>query len=288
MFNEYTVDNMVGKAKRLNRIFSGGKSLITPLDDSLISGPNIGLDVLEEKLKNINKGLPSGILAYPGTLKILSRVNMNIPTILNVTASTSLSTPNNKIQVFDVKKAVALGCDGVAIHINFSSKFEGQMLKNFKCVSEQCEEYGVPLMVIAYPRKEVSNNISLSDDYLKWKECDNDKYTEIVSHCVRASFELGADIIKTHYTGSKDSFTKIVNAASGVPVLISGGRFLSEFELFTMCRNAIDAGASGACIGRNVFSRKNSEEIISLLKDIIFNNLSVAEATNKLREENKL
>lgn len=267
--------NSIGKRKRMNRIFSSsGRCVLVPLDDSLISGPNGGLLDLRNKVAQIEQAQPSGIMAHYGTISLLYK--SSIPTILNLTASTTLSTHTNKVLISTVERAISLGADAVAFHINFSSKFESDMLKALGIISERCNCLGIPLMVLAYPRKEQCIDDKWADDnYTFLKDSDIDSYAEIVAHCTRIAFEMGADIIKTQYTGSIESFEKVILAAQGVPVLIAGGSIMDDRLFFEMIKNSMSAGASGVCAGRNVFNRENSETTIAAIKNIVFNDHSI-------------
>lgn len=269
----------IGKTKRMNRLFPSQKGIIVPLDDNLISGTENGLCNIESKVRQIVSSEPNAILTYPGTLSLISKINDSIPTILNLTASTIRSQHTNKIQLFDVEQAIAFGVEAVAVHINISSKYENEMLKNLAPVKKSCDQFGIPLMLLIYPRREVfSKGLWQDDNYSLLKIDDSIEYTKLVAHCVRIAYEIGADIIKTPYTGSVESFSDVVQAAAGTTLLIAGGEMKSDIDFLKMIKGAIDAGASGVCIGRNVFNRPNTNNIINAVQKIIFNNFSVEKA----------
>jgi len=263
---KHTIPTMIGKSRRLHRLFSAtGKSVIVPLDDSLISYSHEGLIPLRNKVENIQSASPNGILCYQGTASLVS--DYRIPLIYNVTASTTNSTHTNKVLISNVEDALQCDASAVAVHLNVSSKYESNMLEIVGKVSSDCQRYGMPLLVIVYPRKEASSN---DDNYEEMKLNQPDEYARLVSHCVRIAFELGADIIKTQYTGSSESFREVVAAAVNKPVLIAGGKFLNEEILYDVVRGSIAAGGAGVSIGRNVFNRNNSNEIIANIKNIVF------------------
>lgn len=76
-------------------------------------------------------------------------------------------------------------------------------------------------------------------------------------------------MIKTQYTGDSGSFSQVVAAANNHPVFIAGGAMLEEQELYDMAKEAVAAGAAGVSIGRNVFNRVNSSEVIDNLRKIV-------------------
>ena len=269
-YNSILAANIVGKRRRLFRILGNtGKCIVVPLDDNLISSNNIGLCDLKKKLQSIESARPNGMLCYLGTANLVK--DFDIPIILNISASTVQSKHTRKTLISSVEQAVKMDAAAVAIHINISSEYETEMLNNLGYVTEKCNEWGMPVLVIIYPRKEGDNNTDYN--YENLKEHKPEEYTSLVCHCVRIAFELGADIIKTQYTGSVDNFSEVVKAASGKPLLIAGGAMKDEESLLCMVRDAMNAGASGVSIGRNVVNRLDSEKIISKIRDIVFHDL---------------
>lgn len=260
----------IGKIRRLQHIFSrDGKCLIVPIDDSLISGPKKGLSNLSSKIMQISSAGPSAILTYLGSASLLK--HSNVPLILNLTASTIQNNHTNKVLISTVEQALSIDADAVAVHMNFSSKYESGMLSNIIQVKEKCERYGMPLMILAYPRGEYNNgNNTIDENYEVLKVESPTEYTEKVSHCVRIAFELGADIIKTQYTGTPDTFKKVVRSAQGIPVIIAGGHELDDNSVLTMVEGAMDAGASGVSIGRNIFDKSASDKMIQSIGRIVF------------------
>ena len=258
----------IGKTKRLNRLFDAGsrKCLIVPLDDSLISGPQCGLESISSKLPDIIAGQPNAILGFLGLAKNYRDHLANIPFILNLTASSIRSTPTKKTLVGKVESAIKVGADSVAVHVNVSSKFECDMLKNLGQISEVCDDLGMPLMAIMYPRTENSKG---DGDYERLKEDNNEEFTTLVSHSVRIGVELGADIIKTKYTGSVDSFKRVIDSNATVPIVIAGGPLTDTVNTLKIVSGAMEAGAAGVSIGRNVFGTSCSPASFKAIKGIV-------------------
>ena len=264
-----TSPSLIGKKKRLFRLLGvEGKWVIVPLDDNLISQECTGLYDLQSKIDDISQSHPNGVLCYYGTASLIR--NLDLPIILNLTASTVQSHHDRKVVISNVEKAVAMDACAVAVHINICSDYESEMLENLGKISDECYRVGMPLMVLAYPRKnDGMNDYNFEDIKLR----NPYKYAELVAHCVRIAFELGADIVKTQYTGSKESFSKVVLASSGKPILIAGGPLCNETDFYDMVENAMIAGASGVSVGRNIFNRKNSSDVINNIKRIVFSNI---------------
>jgi fructose-bisphosphate aldolase/2-amino-3,7-dideoxy-D-threo-hept-6-ulosonate synthase len=91
-----------------------------------------------------------------------------------------------------------------------------------------------------------------------------------VKHCARLAAELGADVVKTNYTGSIDSFKEVVRGTP-IPVVIAGGpKMKSDSDLLKMVYDAMQAGARGVSIGRNVFQHDDVVGITKALGRIVF------------------
>ena len=105
---------------------------------------------------------------------------------------------------------------------------------------------------------------------------------EVVAHAARAGAELGADMIKTNYTGDPDSFARVVETFP-VPVIIAGGpKVETDTELLQMISDAIAVGARGVAIGRNVFQRDKPTHIVRAISRIVHDNASVKEALQEV------
>jgi fructose-bisphosphate aldolase/2-amino-3,7-dideoxy-D-threo-hept-6-ulosonate synthase len=103
-----------------------------------------------------------------------------------------------------------------------------------------------------------------------------------VAHAARAGAELGADIVKTNYTGDPDSFKQVIKGCP-VPVIIAGGpKMGSDIELLEMIEQAIEAGAKGAAIGRNVFQHESPTRITKAISRIVHDKWTAAEAFKEL------
>ena len=256
-----------GKKRRLARLFSNGKTIIVTIDDSLIFGPKEGLFDIRRTIEQIVKSEPNALLGFQRDLELVTNANIHMPFIFNLTASTVLSRHTRKTIISTVEFAVKIGADCVACHVNFSSQYEGEMIQNFATISQECDKFGMPLLAIAYPRKEKDGE---DYNYEDLKENDAEGYAELVSHCVRVSDELGADIVKTYYTGTLDSFKKVIMAANGTPVVVAGGPKLPLVDSLKNVDEAMRAGASGISYGRNVFNADDIESYISAVRKIVF------------------
>lgn len=265
----------VGKQKRLDRLFYKGKTLIVPVDDSLIFGPKDGLLNLSQTIESIATSNVDAILGFKKDYDYLINYNIRTPFIFNLTASTILNEHTKKVMIASVENALIAGADCVAAHINFSSAFENDMIKNFSVIANECDRLGMPLLAIAYPRKEING---VDYNYEDIKINDVKAYSELIAHCTRVVCELGADIIKTYYTGDSSSFRKVIDAACGKPVIIAGGPKVSVRESLNFAAGALAAGGAGISFGRNVFNRSHIKNYLDSLSKLVHNGSTVDEA----------
>ena len=102
--------------------------------------------------------------------------------------------------------------------------------------------------------------------------------TKGYAHAVRLAFELGCDAAKTVWTGDKESFTEITNAVP-IPILVAGGPSSGDSRaILTMIRDALDSGASGVCMGRQVFGHPQIESIAKAIVMLVHQDASVDQA----------
>lgn len=266
-----------GKAKRLSRLLDGTskRTVIVPIDDSLIFGPYDGLADLSLKIKQMAEAKPNGILAFAGVFREFSETLSGIGAIINLTASTVRSMHTRKVLINNLQSAIALDPEAVAVHVNVTSAYESEMLNNLGLVSRECESFGVPLMAIMYPRREEGDK---DDNYDDLKKKSPEAYTRLVCHCTRIAADLGADLIKTQFTGTAPSFQKVIEACWPIPVVVAGGPLTDPKSMLKNAFAAIEGGAIGVSFGRNVFNRTDSRQIITALKQLVYCRLSVDDA----------
>jgi fructose-bisphosphate aldolase/2-amino-3,7-dideoxy-D-threo-hept-6-ulosonate synthase len=258
---------MIGKKIRIERIIDRktGKSVIVPLDHGASVGPVPGIIDMTETIDKVAKGGANAVLMHKGMVGTGHRgYGSDIGLIIHLSASTGLSPhPNHKVLVTSVEKALKLGADAVSVHVNVGSEREPEMLIKLGTISEICDDWGMPLIAMMYPRG---------------KQIKDEHDAEVVKIAARAGAELGADIIKTNYTGDPDTFKEVIDGCP-VPLVIAGGpKVETERELLEMVKNSVDVGGAGVAIGRNVFQAKSPEKTTRAISEIVHNKLEVDEA----------
>lgn len=249
---------MIGKKIRMERIFGrkSKKTVIVPMDHGVSVGPIPGLENMVDAISDIAEGGANAVLMHKGIVEAGHRGGgRDIGLIIHLSGGTILAPdPNAKVQVTTVKEAVRLGADAVSVHVNVGAGNEPDMLHNLGMLAEECREYGLPLLAMMYAR---GAKVAGEHDV---------KY---IKHVARIGAELGADIIKTVYTGDKKSFKEVIDGCP-VPVVIAGGpKIESEADLFKMIEDAIDCGAAGVSIGRNIFQAEDRVKLTQKVCDIV-------------------
>ncbi|MFX1259408.1 MAG: 2-amino-3,7-dideoxy-D-threo-hept-6-ulosonate synthase [Promethearchaeota archaeon] len=262
----------IGKRIRMERIMNREtkRTIIIPMDHGLTVGPIKGIEKdLGNVVNKIALGGANAVLGHIGIpLYAHRRYGPDIGLILHLSGSTSLSPDSNyKVLVNTVLEAVKLGADGVSLHINIGTRSDPEMLETLGRVSRECRELGMPLLAMMYPRGE---NI------------ENEYDVEVVKIAARVAAELGADIVKTNWTGDPDSFKEVINGCMA-PVIIAGGEKASIKEILEITKHSIDVGGSGVAFGRNVFQAKNPTKLVRALYFIVQENYDVEEAIKEAK-----
>ncbi len=246
------------------------KTIIIPMDHGLTVGPIKGIE--KDLGVMVNKIALGGANAVLGHIVIPLYAHRgygpDIGLILHLSGSTSLSPETNyKVLVNTVLEAVKLGADGVSLHINIGTKSDPEMIETLGRVSRECREFGMPLIAMMYPRGE-----NIKDEY----------DVDVVKIAARVAAELGADIVKTNWTGDPDSFKEVVQGCM-VPVIIAGGEKSGIRGILEITKQSIEVGGSGVAFGRNVFQSDDPTGVVRALYLIVNKSYDVDEA---MREAN--
>jgi len=246
---------MIGKEIRIERIINRTtkRSVIVPMDHGFSLGQIEGLLDMPGIISEVIEGGADAIVLHKGLVARYMPVGTDIGLILHLSGSTSLNAdPNDKVLVGSVEEAVTLGADAVSIHVNLGSPGESRMLESAGRVVEDCNRFGIPLLMMIYPRGKGIDPTA----------------PEAVGHCVRVAEELGADMIKTNYTGDPVSFGRVVRACS-VPVFVAGGEKSGDISTLATVRDVIRAGGAGVCVGRNAFQREDPRGFVRALGRVV-------------------
>ncbi len=258
-----------GKRRRLRRIFrSDGRTVIVPLDHGVSVGPVKGLEDMGRLIGELVKGGVDAVVVHKGWAKHLDFSELGL--IVHGSAGTELSPDRlRKTGCATPLEALSLGADGFSLHVNVGSETDYKQLAFLAESSRVCSMLGLPLLAMMYPRGP-----KIQDEHSA-KE---------VAHASRIGVELGADVVKTNYTGSAESFRMIVVSTS-VPVVVAGGpKTPSARGFLKMVQEAVSAGAAGVSIGRNVFQHGEPRRMAEALRMIVHEDASVDSAAEAAGE----
>ena len=252
-----------GKTRRLRRIMQqDNHTVIVPMDHGVTVGPIPGIINMQQITDKLLKGKADAILVHKGIAKRIDVGNAGLIVMLSGMSNLSPNI-NGKVQVCSVQEAIRIGADAVSVHVNVGAQDEDKMLQNLGKVAEECDIFGIPLLAMMYPRGP---------------KIQNEHAPDAVAHAARIGAELGADIIKTNYTGDIETFKGVIESCP-VPVVIAGGPKCKSLEdVLQTTFDSMKAGAAGLSIGRNVFQCEDPTQIVKALSAIVHKGASVEQA----------
>jgi len=249
--------SQIGKDFRLAQIINqkSKKQVCVAMDHSPAIGPCEGLIDPVATITAICEGKPDTIFTHFGNIKksmpVLAAHRM--PFLLSISTATTKSLDPTRVYLVDtVEHALQIGACGVSMRIFVGAPYDYEMIQNLSRISLECEKAGMPLMAMMYPHGEKN---MLDPEHLK--------------HAARIGAELGADIVKTYYTGDPETFRKVTEACP-VPIVMSGGPKADEpIDFLNMVKGAIDGGAMGIAVGRNVWQSKQPVKMLEAINLVV-------------------
>jgi DhnA family fructose-bisphosphate aldolase class Ia len=148
------------------------------------------------------------------------------------------------------------------------SSFENDVLSNLTRTALACHRWNLPVTAEALPR-----GFEKSDDY---------RTPENITFACRQAVELGADIIKTEYTGDQESFKEMCESVYAPVVILGGAKKVPERELLQEIKDAVEAGGAGVAMGRNIWGHENPARYAAAIAKLIHENCSVDAALKEL------
>ena len=249
-----------GMKNRLARIINptDNRCLMLAVDHGYFQGPTTGLGDPASLLKPL--------VPYADALMITRGVLRNCvspedarqtPIMLRVSGGTSVLTElSNEGVTVDVDDAVRLNVAGMAISIFVGGDYERQTLLGLSDLVNSGEQLGIPVLAVTAVGRDMARDA---------------RYLSLAS---RIAAELGAHIVKTYFC---EDFEKITSTCP-VPVVIAGGKKLEEMAACEMAYNAVQAGAVGVDMGRNIFQSDSPVGMIKAITAIVHGNAKPKEA----------
>ena len=251
------------KTRRMKRLFrDNSRTLIVAKDHAgFMDKPLKGMDDAESAIRKVVSGGADAIMTTYGTAQRCADAIGSAGLLLSV--DTNVNTVG-----YAVEQALRLGADGLKCMVYPWMDSDPDSLLHSACLAAECEKWGMPFLAETIP-----GGFSGGPEM---------KTPEKIAAGARVGAESGADYIKTFYTGDPKSFKVVVNNSS-VPVVILGGdKMDTDRDLLETVRGAMDAGAAGVAMGRNIWSHADPEAITAGIAAVIHENASADNALKLL------
>jgi fructose-bisphosphate aldolase, class I len=187
---------------------------------------------------------------------------------LNGTSNLWMGEPDSAVNC-SVEYAAEIGADALGFTLYGGSNNEIAMAEEFRDAQEAARDYDLPMVMWSYPRGQ---------------GLKNDTSGDTIAYAAREALELGADVAKVKYPGSREAMEHTVQAAggeNGIEVVMSGGSKVSDEAFLNDVKAVMDAGGSGLAVGRNVWQRENPTQILDALGAVIHEGASVDAALSE-------
>lgn len=226
------------------------------VDHGYFQGPTTGLEVPR---KTITPLLPyaDSLMVTRGVLRTSVDPSSRVPIVLRVSGGTSiLKELSNEVITTSIEEAIRLNASAVAVSIFVGGEHEKESLNNLADLVNEGERYGMPVLAVTAVGRDMNRDA---------------RYLGLAT---RIAAELGAHIVKTYYC---ENFDKVVEGCP-VPVVIAGGKKIPEPDALKLADDAVNAGAMGVDMGRNIFQSEHPVSMIKAVRAIVKDRASIKEA----------
>jgi len=254
-----------GMQNRLARIFSpaSGRTVMLAIDHGYFQGPTTGLERVD---LNIVPLLPfaDALMLTRGILRTTIPSSMTQGVVLRASGGPSvLKELSNELIAVDMEDAARLNVAAVAVQVFIGGEFETQSVQNMTRLVDLGNRHGIPVLGVT----AVGKNMTRDARYFRL--------------ACRICAELGAHIVKTYYI--PEGF-ETVTASCPVPIVMAGGKKLPELEAMEMAYRAVQEGASGVDMGRNIFQSAAPAAMIQAVRKVVHANAKPKEALELFQE----
>ncbi|MGF1725412.1 3-hydroxy-5-phosphonooxypentane-2,4-dione thiolase [Photobacterium nomapromontoriensis] len=255
-----------GMKDRLSRIFrpNTGKTVMLAFDHGYIMGATAGLERLDLAIEPLAP-YADALMATRGALRSCIQPIHNKPVILRASAGSTVLQDDMSHEVVgvDIDDAIRINASCLAIQVFVGASGECQSLNNLVKTIDTGARYGIPTLGVTAVGKEMERTT---------------RYFMLAS---RVLAELGAHIVKTYYC---DDFEHVV-AACPVPIVVAGGKKIPEYDALDLVYRAMQAGAAGVDMGRNVFQAQSPLAMLKSINAVVHDGLTVVQAYDLYQTE---
>lgn len=242
-----------GMKNRLARIFNpeSGRTVMLAIDHGYFQGPTTGLERIDINILPLAPYADSLMLTR-GILRSIVPPSTKKPIVLRASGGTSIlkELSNEEIAV-DIEDSIRLNVCAMAVQVFIGAEYEKESIINMTRLVDMGIRHGIPTLAVTAVGKDMARDA---------------RYFRLAT---RICAELGAHIIKTYYI--EEDF-ETVTASCPVPIVMAGGKKLPEPDALTMAYNAVQQGASGVDMGRNIFQSEAPIAMIQAVRAVVHNN----------------
>jgi putative autoinducer-2 (AI-2) aldolase len=248
-----------GMKNRLANIFApaSNRTVMLAVDHGYFMGPTSGLERIDLDIVPL---LPYAdtLMCTRGVLRSMIPPTFNNGVVLRASGGPSiLKELSNEDIAVDIEDALRVNAAAVAVQVFIGGEFESQSVINMTQLVDMGNRYGIPVLGVTAVGKDMARDA---------------KYMRLAT---RMCAELGATYVKTYYV--EDGFDTVA-AACPVPIVIAGGKKIPELDALTMAYNAVQQGASGVDMGRNIFQSDAPAAMIQAVRKVVHENMKPKEA----------
>lgn len=248
-----------GMKNRLARIFNPktGRTLMLAFDHGYIMGPTSGIERMDLRIPPLTEYVDC-LMCTRGALRTCVDPNTRKPLVLRCsTGATVLKELSNEVLGVTIEDAIRYNASAITCQVCIGAQYEKETLNNLCTLINAGNAYGIPTLGVTAVGKELVRD------------------ARYLGLACRVIAELGAHFVKTYYCES--GFEEVV-AGCPVPIVIAGGKKIPELDALAMAFNAIDQGAAGVDMGRNIFLAEDPAAMSQAVHAVVHENLKPAEA----------
>ncbi len=242
-----------GMKNRLARIFNpkSGRTVMLAIDHGYFQGPTTGLERIDVDILPLVEYADTLMLTR-GILRSIVPPSTSKSIVLRVSGGTSiLSELSNEDIAVDIEESIRLNVCAMAVQVFIGGEYERQSINNMTTMVDWGNRYGIPTLAVTAVGKDMARDA---------------RYFRLAT---RICAELGAQYIKSYYI--EEGF-ETVTASCPVPIVMAGGKKIPELDALTMAYNAVQQGASGVDMGRNIFQSESPVAMIQAVKAVVHEN----------------
>ncbi len=247
-----------GFKNRLARIFNpnSGKTVMLAFDHGYFQGPTTGLERIDVSIVPIAP-YADALMLTRGILRSIIPPSLPKAIVMRASGGPSIlkELSDERIAV-DVEDAVRMNVAAMAVQVFVGGLNETQTIHNMTRLVDAGNRYGVPVLGVTAVGKELTRD------------------ARYIGLATRICAELGAAVVKTYFVPGFETVT----AACPVPIVIAGGKKLPELDALQMARDAIDQGAAGVDMGRNIFQSDAPTAMIRAVREVVHKGMKPKEA----------